>query len=376
MKNIKIEVVENTSQEKKFIKLPWDIYKDDSCWVPPIISDFKKYIRGKNNTLVESGPSKLIIALKDNVVSGRLLVGINKHLNEAKSYKEGYLSLFECINDYEVAKELFDFAIDWLKEEGMNKIIGPLSLPGGDDNRGLLLDNFNDPTLVMNTYNKKYYNELFEKYGFYKYWDCYAYKYDLSNKLSDRYERVIPYAMNKFKYKIDKINLKNIKKEINDVKTIIDLAMPEQWDDFIPPTDSELEIIAKQLVPLADPDLIYIARNHKNEPIGFNIALPDYNMILKKMNGKLFPFGLIKFLLNKNKMDRLRFFVLFVVPEYRSKGVTSAIYYEVYKKAIEKGYKWGEGSTVWEYNDNMMRDAIKLGAEKYKTYRIYKKDII
>lgn len=376
MKNIKIEVVENTSQEKKFIKLPWDIYKEDPCWVPPIISDFKKYIRGKNNTLTESGPSKLIIALKDNVVSGRLLVGINEHLNEAKSYKEGYLSLFECINDYEVAKAMFDFAIDWLKEEGMNKIIGPLSLPGGDDNRGLLLDNFSEPTLVMNTYNKKYYNDLFEKYEFYKYWDCYAYKYDLSNKLSDRYERVIPYAMNKFKYKVDKINLKNIKKEINDVKTIINLAMPEQWDDFIPPTDSELEIIAKQLVPLADPDFIYIARNHKNEPIGFNIALPDYNMILKKMNGKLFPFGLIKFLLNKNKMDRLRFFVLFVVPEYRSKGVTSAIYYEVYKKAIEKGYKWGEGSTVWEYNDNMMRDAVKLGAEKYKTYRIYKKDII
>ncbi len=162
---------------------------------------------------------------------------------------------------------------------------------------------------------------------------------------------------------------------MKDIKEIIIKAMPKEWDDFIPPTDDELNLIAKQIVPFADSDLIYIARTLDGKPIGFNISLPDYNQVLKKLNGKLFPFGIFKFLYLKKKIDKMRFFVLFVVPEYRKKGVPSAIYLQSYRKALDKGYKFGEGSTIWEYNDEMIRDIEKFGGERYKTYRIYTKSI-
>lgn len=375
MDKIRIEEVITRQQEKDFIRLPWKIYEGDECWVPPLITDFKKSMKGKNNSLVQSGPFQHIIAYRGKEPCGRLCVGINEELNKAKNYKEGYISLFECIADYDVAKNMFDYVSKWLKERGMERIIGPLSLPNGDDNRGLIIDNFTDPTLVMNTYNKKYYRDFFEKYGFYKYWDCYAYRYEIGDDIEERYRKYVPYAMEKYKFRVDKIDLKNIKKEMADIKRIIDGAMPKEWDDFIPPSEEEIEIIGSNLVPVADPDLIYIARTEEGRPIGFNIALPDYNQVLKKLNGRLFPTGFLKFLFYKNKIDRARLFVLFVVPEYRRKGVPSAIYMHLYDAAKKKGYKYGEGSTVWEYNKIMQRDIEKLGGKIYKTYRIYKKDL-
>lgn len=374
--HILIKVLETKQEIRDFIDLPFTLYRDDDSWVPPLKSDFKKYIMGDNNYLNQSGPSSKIVAYKDGKPVGRLLVGINEMINEAKGLKEGYISLYESIDDENVAFSLLQYAEEWLKNRGIELMKGPLSLPGGDDNRGFLLDNFEDPTLIMNMYNKKYYNDLFVAYGFDKYFDCYAYKSDINNENIDRYERLVPYAMKKYGFRIDKLDLKNIKSEMKDIKKIIDQAMPEEWDDFIPPNGEEIDLIAKQIVPFADEDLIYIARTIEGQPIGFNISLPDYNQVLKKLKGRILPFGIVKYLYYKKKIDRIRFFVLFVVPEYRKKGVPSSIYLMSYKKAKEKGYVFGEGSTIWEYNKDMILDIEKYGGILYKTYRIYKKELI
>lgn len=377
VKSIEVTIKEAISdlELNDFVNLPFKLYSRDEPWVPPLKSDFKKYIKGENNYLNQAGPNKKILAYKNGEAIGRLLVGINEKLNGVKGFKEGYIALFECIEEAEVAYAMLEFAESWLKEKSMTLIKGPLSLPGGDDCRGFIIDNFTDSTLVMNTYNKKYYNDFFEEYGFEKYFDCYAYKSELGSDNITRYEKLVPYAMKKHHFKIDRIDLKNIDKELKDIKTIIEKAMPEEWDDFIPPSDEELELIKKQLVPLADLDLIYIARSEAGEPVGFNISMPDYNQVLDKMNGKLLPFGILKFLYYKRKIDRIRFFVLFVIPEYRGKGVSSAIYLNSYLAAKRKGYKFVEGSTIWEYNEPMILDIEKYGGIRYKTYRIYKKEI-
>jgi GNAT superfamily N-acetyltransferase len=195
-------------------------------------------------------------------------------------------------------------------------------------------------------------------------------------EINERYLRLVPYAKKKYKFDLHKLDMKNISKEMEDIKTIIREAMPEEWADFVPPTDEEIQIIADGIIPIADPNLIYIARTTEGRPIGFNLTLPDYNQVLKKMNGRLFPTGIFKYLYYKNKINRARFFVLFVVPEYRKKGVPSAIYIESFNAARANGYIYGEGSTIWEYNEIMMRDIETFGGEKYKTYRIYKKKII
>lgn len=372
---IVVKYVETTKELNDFVMLPFKLYKNDDSWVPPLISEFKKYVLGKDNALNQAGPNERIVAYQDGNIAARLLVGINQELNEYKGFNEGYIALYECIEDDEVSKKILQCAENFLKERGVEKIKGPLSLPGGDDYRGFLIDNFTDPTLIMNIYNKKYYNDQFLKFGMEKYLDCYGYLGKFDNTQMEKYEKLIPYAMKRYKFTVERIDLKNIQKEMMDIKKIIVDAMPKDWDDFMPPTDEEIQLIAKQLLPFADPDFIYIARDENRNPIGFNIALPDYNQVLKRMKGRLFPVGLLKFLYYKKKINRLRIFVLFVIPEFRKKGVTAAIYYAGLKKGIEKGYLYAEGSTIWEYNKPMQNDALGFADNPYKTYRVYIKNI-
>ncbi|MFH5836334.1 GNAT family N-acetyltransferase [Proteiniclasticum sp. C24MP] len=359
-----------------FVMLPFQLYKGQEAWVPPLISDFRKYIMGKNNALHQAGENERVIAYLDGKPAGRLLVGINDELNEYKGFRDGYIALYECMEQDEVSRKLLSYAEDFLRKRGVNKIKGPLSLPGGDDYRGFIIDNFEDPTLIMNTYNKEYYNKQFLDYGFRKYYDCYAYKAFFSDEHKERLDKLIPYVKKRYKYTVEPLDLKQIDREIADVKEVINKAMPEEWDDFMPPTDEEIQIIKDQLIPFADPDFVYIARDENRKPIGFDIALPDYNQVLKKLGGRLFPFGIFKFLYYKRKIDRLRIFTLFVVPEYRKKGVTAAIYYEGLKRGLERGYKFVEGSTIWEYNKPMLNDVLGFSDEPYKTYRIYYKDLL
>ncbi|MCK4258315.1 MAG: hypothetical protein KAX49_05020 [Halanaerobiales bacterium] len=372
-----VKIVEVTTKKlrREFIKLSWKIYKNDPVWVPPLVSEMKKTITGKSNTLTTSGPSVLILAKKDGETVGRLCIGINKKLNEFKKIKQGYLTLFESINKEEVSKALFDYAMNWLRGQGMTTIIGPLAPPNGDDYRGLLLENFEDSPMVMNIYNPSYYNKLFTSYGFEKFWDFFGYHYDLTQGIPERFKKVAEYAQKKYKFRVDPVNLKDLYNEARDVKKIMDVAMPSDWPDFYPPTFEDIEVVMKSMKPVADPELVYIARNDKNEPIGFSIALPDYNQAIKHLNGRLLPFGFFKFLWYKRKINAARIFVLFVVPDYQKKGVTASIYLRSFEAAIKKGMTIGEGSTIAELNPAMCRDAEGAGGKLSKTFRIYKRDV-
>lgn len=377
MSTIDIIRVNDVKSYKKFAMFPFSLYKKEEPWVAPIISDYMKYIKGVNNNLGEAGPYELIIAEKEGQTLGRLIVGIDNELNKYHGLKVGYISEFECINDFEVAKKMLDYAFLFLKERGMTLVKGPLSIPGGDDKRGFIIDKFSESPSVLNTYNKKYYNDLFLEYGFEKYFDCYAYKATVEDMNIERYKKVFTYAMEKFDFHLDKINLKEgIKKDSQDIKEIIEKSMPKEWKDFMPLSQREIDLVVAQLKPYADRDLIFIARNGEGEPIGFNISLPDYNEILKRLRGRILPFGFLKFLYYKNKINRVRMFVLFVIPEYRKKGVTGAIYYKSFMEGVAKGYNTLEGSTIWEYNKEMIADIEKFGGKKDITYRIYQKEIV
>ncbi len=374
MSNYKIVKISDDNL-RDFINIPYHIYKKDEPWVPPLKREYKKYITGKGSAIYSVGEAQKLMVLKDNTPCGRCIVGINQELNEAKNFKEAYISEFECTNDQEAADALFQAAEDWAKERGMTVVKGPLALPGGDDNRGFLLDNFEDSTFVMNTYNPPYYNDLILNAGYTKYLDCYGFVGTLQNANIERYKRLVPLAQRRYKFTLEPLDLKNVDKELQDIKTIIEKAMPETWEDFIPPKEEEYESIKNALVPLADPDLIFIARDEHRNPIGFNITMPDYNQALKQMYGKMTPLSMWKFFYYKKKINQARLFVLFVVPEFRKKGVSSAIYLRSYIEAAKRGYQKIEGSTIWEYNKPMLLDIEKLGAKRYKTWRIYRKKI-
>jgi GNAT superfamily N-acetyltransferase len=184
----------------------------------------------------------------------------------------------------------------------------------------------------------------------------------------------VQYAERRYGFRTEAMNLRDVEAEVRAIKHVLDLAVPAEWADLVPPGIEEVREMARRLVPLADPDLTAMVRAG-DEPVGFGLALPDYNQILIHLNGRTTPLGALKHLWYRRRMTRVRFFIMFVVPEFRQKGVAHAIYYRVFSRGTTKGYLRGEASTIGETNRQMRADIEKMGGEKYKTYRVYGKVI-
>lgn len=372
---LQICTVRSYKERKEFIMLPWKIYKGYKYWVPPMISDMKDTLDKTKNPLFSKGEHELYIAVLDGKTVGRICTGYDQTLFEKRNNNSGYITMFECINNYEVAKALFDAALQWLKGKGLSSVRGPISPKGGesDECRGLLINAFDQYPVLMNSYNPEYYVDFFNRYGFEKYLDLYAYRLDPDSLFSRNPEKSIQYAQKRYNFRVDSINLEKIEDEIAAIKYILDLAVPEEWSDMVPPTLDEIRSMADQLIKFADPDLIPIARSG-DEPVGFGIALPDYNQVLRHMNGRMNPISILKYFWYKGKIDCARFFVMFVIPSFRKKAVSYAIYYHTFVNGVKKGYLWGEGSTIGETNLSMRNDIESFGGKHYKTYRIYSMD--
>jgi len=362
---------------KKFIRLPWKIYKGNKCWVPPLIKDLMDTLNRDKNPVLNKIEFELFLAFLDGEPVGRIYAGIDKDLNAKKGSKAGFFSLLECIDNYDVFKLLLDTASDWLKDRNISVIKGPVPPTGTDDDeyKGLLIDCFDRPPVLMTSYNPPYYKDFLEKYGFEKDQDLYAYFLDAKEIFSKDPSKVIEYAKKKYNFRVDPIDLKNIEKEIRDLKYVLDLAVPEEWPDLVPPSLDDVRELARKLMPVADPDIVIIARSG-DQPVGFGIALPDYNQVLIHLNGKITPLAALKYLWYKRKINCVRFFVMFVIPEFRKKGVSYAIYHQTFLNGTKKGYIYGEGSTIGETNTQMRNDIESFGGKHYKTYRIYQKEIL
>jgi len=371
-----IKPVVSADDMKKFIKLPWKIYKGDPNWVPPLISDVRTSLDPDKNPALSKIIRELFIAYHDDQPVGRIYAGIDTNLNSKKSMNMAFFSMFECINDYDVAEALLDTAAQWAEKNGAEFICGPCAVNGtdGDENKGLLVDCFDRPPVLMNSYNPAYYVDFIERYGFVKDYDVFAYYLDKDVLFKKDPSKVIEYAQKRYGFRVDTLNLNNLEEEVKALKQVMDKAMPEEWPDLVPPTLEEVRDMAKRLKPLADPDLIPIARCG-DQAVGFAIALPDYNEVLRRLNGRITPLGAIKYIWYKRKIKFIRVFVMFVVPEFRSKGVSFAIYHTIFKNAARKGYLAGEASTIGETNVRMRSDVESTGATRYKTYRIYRKEL-
>ena len=372
------EIARKKKALKEFVDFPWELYQNDPYWVPPLRGQLTRTLLGENNPLLANGPHAFFLAYEKSGsrrrVAGRIMTGVNEKLNREKKKNEGYISLFESVNNKEVAFALFQAAAGWLKERGVSVMVGPVSPTNGDDSRGVLIKGFDGPPVLMNSYNPPYYEELFNEFGFEKHMDLFAYHLEGAEMDVARYGRVVEYAMKRYNFRIDRFDRKNLRREAEDIKEILDLAMPATWEHLTPPSLEEISQEMQALIRFMDEDLVYIARSG-NEPIGFVVALPDYNQVLQKLNGRLFPFGFAKFLWYRRKITRIRIFMQFVVPKFRNKAVNSAIYHRLMLEAARKGYTTGEGSTIAEMNKESIRNVEGVGGKLYRIYRIYRKDL-
>lgn len=373
MNSIKISTVQSAKDLMKFIKFQWKIYEGDKYWVPPLLMDRKKILSKEKNPFFKHAESEYFLAEKDGKLAGRIAAIKNDLHNKTHNDKIGFWGFFECIDDQEVANALFDAAKQWLKGKGLEAMQGPAN-PSSNDEWGMLLEGFDDEPRILMTYNPRYYLKLCDGYGFVKIKDLYAYKLENQKVIaSEKVKRVAEIAQKRSGIKIEQLNMKNFKAEVEKVKYIYNKAWAPNWG-FVPMTEEELDAMAKDLKSLVDPSLLIFGKIDDNL-VGFALVLPDYNYIFKQLNGKLFPFGFIKLFTQKKNIKWCRIITLGIIPEYQKRGLDSVFYWEIVNRAHNVGIDLGEASWILENNDMMNRGAAAMNGILYKKYRLYEINI-
>ncbi len=354
----------------KFILYPFKLYKDDPNWVPPLIMERKEFFDKKKNPFFRGAKVKMFLALREGQIVGRIASCINYNHTEFHGEKTGFFGFFDCIDDYSVAEKLLKVVMITLKSEGMETMRGPASFSTNHE-IGFLIEGFDSPPTVMCTYNKPYLPKLAEKFGLKKVMDLNAYYISNKTPINERQMKVVKRIQERSKIKIRHADFSRFEQEIDVVRHIYNHAWERNWG-FVPMQEDEFNHLAKNLKDIVDPDLLLIAEVD-GQPAAFSMAVPDINMVLKNLNGRLFPIGLIKLLWNtkiRNKIDGLRLMTMGVVHEYQKRGIDNIFFVETYNRAIAKGYTWAELSWILETNELMCRSAVNMGAVLSKKYRM------
>lgn len=371
----RITPVDSAGKLKLFIDFPHRLYNGDPNYVPELFIAQRDLLSPNKHPFHKHSSLQLFLAYDNDKIVGRIAAILNNNHNAFNKTNDGFFGFFDCINDQETADLLFKAAEQWLKAKGVANIIGPVNF-STNETCGLLIEGFTKPPYAMMTYNAPYYLQLIEHLGYKKKTDLLAYEF-LDTTYDDRalkLRNTLDERLIKKGIRIREINLKDFKAEADKVREIYNQA----WDrnlGFVPMTKEEFDYLAKDLKLVLDPAFCLIAE-HEGKPIGFGLAIPDINQVLRKIkNGRLMPTGIFKLLFGKSKINGLRIIALGVVDGYRKMGIEGSFYGAFMKRFNEKKMTHAEASWILEDNTMMRLGIENINGKVYKRYRIFEKTV-
>jgi ribosomal protein S18 acetylase RimI-like enzyme len=372
---VRVDPVSSSSDLKEFVELAYRIYAGDPSWPPPLRSDVRWMLNETKNPFWKHAKRRLFLARRDGKVVGRIAAIVDDEHNRVHAEKTGFFGFFECANDVEASRALFAAAEGAVREllPGCDRLRGPAN-PSLNDEVGAFVPGESDPGLpfLMMTYNPAYYLDLFADAGYAKEKDLVAILAPVGDVSFRRLARLSEAVRKREKGLVVRtIRMDRFDEDLAIVKSIYNAAWEKNWG-FVPMTSDEIDAMAKKLKPIIHPPYILFVEID-GKPVGFSLALPDFNQVLVKMGGSLFPFGWLKFLTEKKKIDRVRVMALGVVPEYRRRGIDAILYYESAREGIRIGHKWAEFSWMLEDNLDILKPLEIFGGRIYRRYRIVAK---
>ncbi len=381
---IVVRPVVSWQDRRRFQQLPWSIYSlqgkaRDPNWVPPILAQERELLgwkdwRGHRHPFYDNAESGTFIAERNGLTLGRLAVLVNHIHNKKYNERTGFFGFFDCVDDPAVARELFEAGEVWLRERGMTIVRGPVN-PSLNYTCGLLVDGFDRPPCFLMTYNPGYYAALLEACGFAKSQDLYAYEMDvkLLKALVVRYKRAVVAALAREDLVVRAMDPKRFVWEIETYLDIYNRSLDGTWG-FTPLQAGEARRIAAEMRYVIVPDFALFAEVG-GQPIGALLALLDYNQILGRLNGRLFPFGFLRVLTGRRHITRARAMAMTMVPGYESSGLSVVLL----DRLVDAAAKWGgsiahyEFSWVLESNERSRGTLERAGTKIVSTYRLYDK---
>jgi GNAT superfamily N-acetyltransferase len=371
--DIAIQPVETRSQQQRFIRLPWRIYADDPCWIPPVIMSQQELLGFRKHPFYERSKSQSFLATRGGRDVGRITAIVNAgHIDRYKEQR-GFFGFFECDEDTAASRALFQAAGDWLHAQGMTCIRGPAN-PTLNYECGLLIEGFDTPPFFMMTHNRPWYAQLVEDAGFGKIEDMFAFWGETSmlGGLDPKLVTMVEGVKERFGVTIRPLDRRRFADEVRTFLHIYNESLGGTWG-FVPLTSGEIDHMAASLKYLIEPELTLVAEV-EGKPVGAVFCLLDYNPRIKAIDGRLFPFGFLRLLWNKKAIKRLRAISTNVIPEYQAWGIGLVLMNGLYERFMKWGLREVEFSWVLESNYLSRRTLERGGALVTKKYRIYQDD--
>ncbi len=362
-------------QLRAFIDFPHDLYASDPNYVPMLYMEQEALLNPKKSPFFQHSTAEYFLARQSGRIVGRVAAILNRNHIAFSGRKEGFFGFFDTVDDAQVAAALLQAAEQWLRQQGVQKIIGPANF-STNETCGLLMENFERPPMIMMPYNAPYYAGLIEQQGFVKHVDLLCYWLT---------PEVIPEAVIESAHRLEerlvrrgivvrKIDMKRFEEELHNFLPVYNASWAENTG-FVPMTEAEIRQIAKDLRPVIDPELVFFAEKD-GQTIGVSITIPNINEVLIRLKrGRLFPFGIFQLLFGLRRVRTARVIALGTLKEYRRLGVDVCFYVRTVEAARRRGIIGGEASWILENNVMMNRAMEHIGARVYRRYRFYEKTL-
>ena len=356
-----------------FVRTWWRIYRGDPHWVPPLVSERKRFLDPTRNPYFELADVRCFIAHRDGEAVGTIAATVD-HNYQKHDPGMAFFGFFEFVDDLEVARSLFETAARWLRDEkGMDRAMGPFNFTSNHE-FGLMVDGFDSDPVVLNPHNASYYEPIYQRLGLVRNMDWYAYWLNLTEGVPERIARLSARFLERHpEVRLRMLDMKNFWRDVEQLHGIYDDAWEQNWA-HVAMSPAEFRFVAGELKSVLEPRLCWIVEV-EGEMAAMSISVPDVNPLVKKMNGRILPFGWLHMLGRGRKVEVLRMFALGVRQKYQNMPLGVCIYVRTWQEALAMGLRGSEASLILEDNHRMRGVLEKMGGRIHKTYRTFEKSL-
>ncbi|MEX1184268.1 MAG: N-acetyltransferase [Gemmatimonadota bacterium] len=370
---VTVSPVAGRADLERFLRLPWRIYEKDPLWVPPLLADVRAALNPARHPFHAHAEVATFLARRGRTVVGRIAAVVNRAHNEYHEDTLGFFGLFECFDDQAAADALLGAAEEWLRKRGMTAVQGPVNLSTNEEvcSPGVLVAGFAQPTIMM-AYTPAYYATLIERAGYAGAKDLLTYQLQ-GREPPPRLQRAHDRLLRDERITARPLDMRRFDEEVDAIQAVYNSAWERNWG-FVPMTAAEIAHMAAQLKPVVNPRLCVITEVD-GEVVGFALNLPDYNIALKHVNGRLFPFGVLKLLWYRRGIDSARTLTLGLKPGFRNRGLDALMMARMFIEGNRIGIWRSECSWILEDNWDMRRALERIGGVVDKRYRVFEKPL-